>query len=350
MAPLVLHRDEPPAPQWTFASCVSSEAPKSPLYAACFARGTNLFATAGGRRVFVYEVHDVTSVVHAVQAFVDEDVGEDFYTACFAGDLLCVAGNRALIKVLDVGTGNLTAVMTGHGGHIYELAVHPLDPELLFSCSKDESLGLWSIDEQRRIVIFAGDQGHRDAVLSLDVTDGWMVSGGMDNTVRVWALDDVVTNAVADCRAKKADYRACFVQFPAFITRRVHSDYVDCVRWLGEFIVSKSVEGRVMLWQPDKRRRADAVCVVNQYEYDDTGFWFVHFGLTWNGDTMAVCGKQGVIYIFDVDSGELLGTVTHPRLKDTVRQILFSDDGKSMVASECPTDKAGMVWSWRLQP
>jgi polycomb protein EED len=37
-----------------------------------------------------------------------------------------------------------------------------------------------------------------------------------------------------------------YVQFP-LMTAVVHSNYVDCTRWLGDFVLSKSVDNEIIL-------------------------------------------------------------------------------------------------------
>jgi hypothetical protein len=163
-----------------------------------------------------------------------------------------------------------------------------VQPALVLSASKDESIRLWNVYTACCVAIFAGDQGHRDEVLSIDVhlLGNVFASCGMDNTVKVWSLEGTahtgrrVARAVdqsfcystqvggaAPAAAARADRRAAAAgplaallpgqshddgagtgaaaasprkrfqtlqeQFPLFSTSHVHSDYVDCVRWVG---------------------------------------------------------------------------------------------------------------------
>ena len=66
------------------------------------------------------------------------------------------------------------------------------DENLLLSCCKDESIRMWNVRTGTCLAIFAGDRGHREHVLSLDIhpTGGTFVSGGMDTSVKIWSFCD----------------------------------------------------------------------------------------------------------------------------------------------------------------
>ena len=40
-------------------------------------------------------------------------------------------------------------------------------------------------------------------------------------------------------------------RFPSALVQAAHWHYVDCVRWLGDCLLSKSVTNRIVEWQPD---------------------------------------------------------------------------------------------------
>jgi WD40 repeat protein len=102
--------------------------------------------------------------------------------------LLCVAGTRGVIKVIDTVRQMLAMTLSGHGKDINDLKFSPTNEWLLLSASKDESIRLWNVKNAKCVAIFAGHEGHCDNVLAI----AWhssvhrFVSAGMDTTVKLW--------------------------------------------------------------------------------------------------------------------------------------------------------------------
>lgn len=294
-----------------------------------------------------------------LQVYCDGDQEEQFFTIAWTIDmlggspLLAAAGYRGHIKVLDCVTQSIIVVLSGHGNSVNELKFHPVDPSLLLSASKDESIRLWNTLTGVCVSIFAGHLGHRDEVLSLDVhlTGACFVSSGMDNTIKIWDLEDsVVQDAIErsykEPRPKDRPFDTKLIQFPAFATSRIHADYVDCVRLIGDLILSKSTENKVIFWKPNPSRGKDSVTILREFQHKDAELWFLKFGLDTQLEMLAVGNKKGVISIFDVDSESErpLCKLSHSRCKSTIRQTCFSRKGNTMIA--CADDS--VVWRWDL--
>lgn len=200
--------------------------------------------------------------VDPIQLYVDEEARECFYSLAWTIDLrtgaalLLMAGECGVIKVLDTHSRRVVRRLVGHGSSVNELRVHPLDLNVLLSASKDMSLRVWNAASGLCVAIFAGEGGHRDEVLSADWhPDGEaLVSSGMDHSVMTWALGPDVKRAMRDAylpsssRPLHRPFRPALVQFPASSSNRVHGNYVDHVRFLGDAVLSKSTDEKVVLW------------------------------------------------------------------------------------------------------
>jgi len=201
--------------------------------------------------------------------------------------LCCVAGKRAIIKVIDTTQRRLLLTLIGHGDEIYDLKFSPIDTWLLISASKDESLRLWNLQTATCVIMFAEHEGHSDSVLCA----AWyplgssIMSSGMDTTVKIWSLEEEdVQCAIKDSYLVKPksrgrihhhgsgngsnvkrqesyhednnnhgrhNFRTLCQQLPIFSSNKIHTDYVDCVQFVGDLDLSKSVTNKIFLWKPD---------------------------------------------------------------------------------------------------
>jgi len=120
----------------------------------------------------------------------------------------------------------------------------------------------------------------------------------MDHSLKLWRLDtDAMEKAIKDSYgflASKSNRPFGTVQdnFPDFSTRDIHRNYVDCVRWLGDFVLSKSCENTIVCWKPGrlgggppgvKMASSNAVTVLHHFDYKECDIWFMRFSLdSWN--------------------------------------------------------------------
>jgi len=338
-----------------------------------------VFATVGYNRVTIYEA--LPDSVKLVQCYADPDADENFYTCAWSYDsdtgrpVLAAAGSRGIIRLFSPASMNCIRHYVGHGNAVNELKFHPRDPNLLLSVSKDHALRLWNVKTEHNIAIFGGVEGHRDEVLSADFNmEGTkIISCGMDHSLKMWRFDtDNIKEAVEKsythntAKTKKA-FPTELCHFPDFSTRDIHRNYVDCCRWFGDFVLSKSCENSIVCWKPggldsDGSRIADTiiqdptvkpsdskVTIIHKLDYKDCEIWFVRFAMDEAERILALGNQLGKTYVWDLDVAEPAAVrqtvLSHPKCTTAVRQTGLSRDGNILL---CVCDD-GTIWRWDKQ-
>lgn len=288
-------------------------------------RWRDLFVTCNGVTIRIYEARKRAKPI-LLQVFEDEDVNEQFYCVAWTYNVdgnhewwVCAAGKKGILRVVNVQKGTSKIALTGHGEAINDLKVHPKDPALVMTASKDESLRLWNLRTQSTIAVFAGLKGHRGEVVHVDfdASGSRAASCGIDNSVRIWEIDsdDKIMAAIlesheaADVGVKdtyvyhdktgtRRKTKVPICQFPIFVTRKVHKHYVDCVMWVGDLLLSKSVHNRMFLWEPGNDREslsvpASSYTLLEEYVLDVCNVWFIRFGMD-RQRRLVACGNDKV--------------------------------------------------------
>ncbi|KAL6536152.1 Polycomb group protein fie2 [Orobanche hederae] len=278
--------------------------------------------------------------------------------------------------------------LVGHGDSINEIRTQPLKPSLVVSASKDESVRLWNIHTGICILIFAGAGGHRNEVLSVDFhpSDIYRIAScGMDNTVKIWSMKGEYMLAFLSHFSGRNNFVCLllhqpfvstefwayveksftwtglpskfptkYVQFPIFIAS-VHTNYVDCNRWIGDFILSKSVDNELVLWEPKMKEQSPGegtIDILQKYPVPECDIWFIKFSCDFHYNTAAVrlrqqkhkllktkggrCGRgarlgnrEGKIYVWEVQSNPpiLVARLSHVQSRSPIRLTAMSFDG-----------------------
>lgn len=233
----------------------------------------SFFAAVGSNVISIYQIQSDTNNVELVQQHIDEDYdrnnlenSEVYYSCTWASDkygnpVVVAGGKQHLLKLINIVTFEFS-VLRGHGDYINELRTHTIDTGLVFSASRDQSIRLWNIRTMTCVAIFGGEQGHRDDVVSIDIhtLGNCLASSSTDTTIKIWNLKDpileenILKSDILDQHPENIRFKVVILQYPLFSTISVHTDYIDSIRWIGDCLLSKSTNDRIVMWTPDATR------------------------------------------------------------------------------------------------
>lgn len=292
--------------------------------------------------------------------------------------LLCVAGHCRTIKVVDtMSARGIVMELKGHGDEVWDLKFSPADEWLLASASKDQSIRMWNLKTGSCIAILTGHEGHRDSPVCMS----WHISGdriatsGADTFVKIWDVGEgspvrqaqLASHQAAEKffqpQGSAAEIRVTkpvFVQFPIFSAHLLHAHCVDCIRFVGDMLISKSLEGKLILWCPDVPDPPPTTCfatplhpppskikVVRVWKYKDGIICYVPFVVDCWHKFLLVSNSRGEIFVWEIGAQSLkpIETIALPTQDMTVfRSMAFCPEGETLVAGA----DNGTVWKWEF--
>ena len=188
----------------------------------------------------------------------------------------------------------------GHSDQIMQVAIS--DGKIV-SGSLDKTVKIWDINTGELLNTLTG---HTNYVYSVAINEGRVVSGSWDKTIKVW---DVITGNLLN-------------------TLQGHGDFVRCVAIREEKIVSGSLDKTIKIWDSNTGKLLNTLIGHTNYVYSVA----ISEGKVVSGS------RDKTVKIWDVNTGELLNTLEGHI--DSIASVAVRD-GKVVSGS---WDKTIKIW------
>ncbi|PRP84470.1 hypothetical protein PROFUN_08055 [Planoprotostelium fungivorum] len=231
---------------------------------------------------------------------------------------LAVGGEDKMIHIISVKRTKVVTLLRGHTGTIIDLQPHPTQPSLLLSVGTDSTVRLWDLqnEEPGQSCLRVFQFGANVTVASFYQDGTKIVAGGAGGILKMIDIEDVLQNRKTIKIAQD---------------KKHHTTSIDCIRCIGDTIITKSVDGRIIMWDPKTGKVDTEMRIYNTRNTPS------RFDVSRDGGYL-VCGNaEGQVYIFKTSTGTVIRKLEHKRLKAAVKSAAFSKDSKNILfcTSDC---------------
>ena len=275
----------------------------------------SIIIICGGPYVKIFSKNDLCNLKtkDSIFTFTDINPKENFYTLSHTEVIfnsrrvkyLAFAGSGSVIHIIDLTNLKDQSKLIGHQNEVYELKFHPIECDILLSSSKDFSCRLWNIVTNTQICIFGGHEGHSNEILSIDfhLSGDYFVSSGIDGVIKIWKIGDNIVEKIKLSRTSpKNTFKTLIIARSHFSCALIHDNYIDCVRFNGNLILSKSVDGIIKEYLPCFDSEVDSYFLVHIYNFDLTQqIWFLKYTIDSNFRYIAVGNNLGIVTLFNIN-------------------------------------------------
>ncbi|XP_058822318.1 U3 small nucleolar RNA-interacting protein 2 [Topomyia yanbarensis] len=237
---------------------------------------------------------------------------------------LVVADGTNEIKVLDGSTLNAVDSLSGHSdvvtGVVFRRNTHQL-----YSCSKDRTVKIWSLDEMLYVETL---YGHQTPVTSIDALarERAITSGGNDHSIRIWKIVEE-SQLVYSC--------------PPTV------DSIECVRLIGdEHFITCATDGSLSVWSSGKKKPLNTVQLAHGKTANGEANWISSIAALLNTDVIASGSCDGFVRIWKlVGAGKKIEPLMEIPVEGFVNALKFTSDGERLIICVGQEHRLGRWWT-----
>ena len=274
----------------------------------CIRTLNNILAICGGSVMRVYNIENNYELINTYQLSENNALTALALTEMLdSNEVYCALGGESpVIRIINVLEGKelKTNQLIGHRNEIYELSISPIYYQILLSSSKDCTVRLWNIENAEQLVIFGGPDSHLAEVLSIDwhSSGKLFVSSGVDSSVKLYSITPKMEELIKKSIINKEKVIPLIKNYPYYSSTDIHDNYVDCVRFNGNFIISKSVEGVIKEWLPMFNKEGQYFYLINTYIYfTKEKIYNIKFSFDSTENIILIGNELGNGYLFEIN-------------------------------------------------